>query len=426
MTDGVLARGRPRTPARALGVRPEVVAHLVPGGLAKHALRRQLVVMDGRHRGSPPALEPGHDIRVHREVAPEQDLAAVLPGEGRVVRQDLRVDLDALTECGDDVERPNRDIGGHDAMAVDGQGILDRLEVLEALLQLRGPGLVAQHEGEPEERLCAEEVVVVLLVGADDHVQPAERATNPCRVTGLVVVGQEVPRALAQERRQVGVVRRDRFGCPPEVRGERLNSVRPGDRVRHGVERLSGALEQRREAVAEAGMEVVEHGMAAQGREVAPERSARSCGERPCGGRGSPAGGPDGPRGRPRSRRPRSPRGRRSGPRRTGRPAGTACARSRASSRWGRGRARAARGGRRSASDDPADRGGPADGRGRAAPGDAGCPRRGPVIASPASRSSSTAPRSPVAEPVERDLVRRHQDLVEDRAGLIRAPVAAR
>ena len=190
-------------------------------------------------------------------------------------------------------------------MTIDRKGILDRLEVVEALLELGGPGLVPEQEGEPEEALGAEEVVVVLLVGADDHIEPAERAAHPGRVTRLVVVGQEVARALPQERRQVGVVRRDRVRRPPETRRDREDPIRPRDRVRHGVERLRGMIDAalRGGRGGRDGDGRGRHGGgASRGRAGA---TARSYGGRPCGGRGSPPCGPAGPPGTPRSR-PRS------------------------------------------------------------------------------------------------------------------------
>ena len=81
------------------------------------------------------------------------------------------------------------------------------------------------------ERLHAEERVVVGLVGADLGVQAAEAAGDPGGVAALVVVRQQVARAVAEVAGELGVVRLDRVGGALQMQVGGRERSRPGDRV---------------------------------------------------------------------------------------------------------------------------------------------------------------------------------------------------
>ena len=132
-----------------------------------------------------------------------------------------------MAEIGDDVVNADRNVRAHFAVALIGQCIFNSLNVGQRRLQLIAARAITHQKREREERLHAEERVVISLVRTDLCIEIAsERARDPSRIAAFIIVGQQIARAQAQITRERCIAALDVISRRIEMRVNRHQIVR--------------------------------------------------------------------------------------------------------------------------------------------------------------------------------------------------------
>ncbi len=187
-------------------VRPQAVHQLVHQDVGEERLEGDLL----RSAGASATLLMGTSTLANFASCTFFSIVRLVPislRDALVVGQVERRGLDApvgVTRAEDRVHHPD---GRHrpdlrvPQLGIDGQVVLDVLQLARELRQLRGLGVVAQGDERLERRLGVEPAVLVDLVRADGRLDAGVQL-HPGHVAGVVVVGQERRRPRLQERLQ--------------------------------------------------------------------------------------------------------------------------------------------------------------------------------------------------------------------------------